>query len=78
MMYVSKMVPTADEGRFFAFGRIFSGVVATGQKVRLKLQALDSFKFVLFVVSFVTDLFTLRVQAYYNWNHKDSYVLYTQ
>jgi elongation factor 2 len=35
MMYVSKMVPTADRGRFFAFGRVFSGVVATGQKVRI-------------------------------------------
>lgn len=35
MMYVSKMVPTSDKGRFFAFGRVFSGCVATGQKVRI-------------------------------------------
>lgn len=35
MMYISKMVPTSDRGRFFAFGRVFSGVVATGQKVRI-------------------------------------------
>jgi len=35
MMYVSKMVPTSDKGRFYAFGRIFSGTVATGQKVRI-------------------------------------------
>ena len=35
MMYVSKMVPTADRGRFFAFGRVFSGVVASGAKVRI-------------------------------------------
>lgn len=35
MMYVSKMVPTSDKGRFFAFGRVFSGVVSTGQKVRI-------------------------------------------
>ncbi|KAL5003996.1 hypothetical protein ScPMuIL_017452 [Solemya velum] len=35
MMYVSKMVPTADKGRFFAFGRVFSGTVATGMKVRI-------------------------------------------
>ncbi|XP_053530549.1 elongation factor 2 isoform X2 [Ictalurus punctatus] len=35
MMYVSKMVPTTDKGRFYAFGRVFSGVVATGQKVRI-------------------------------------------
>lgn len=35
MMYVSKMVPTSDKGRFFAFGRVFSGTVSTGQKVRI-------------------------------------------
>jgi len=36
MMYVSKMVPTSDKGRFYAFGRIFSGTIATGQKVRIQ------------------------------------------
>jgi elongation factor 2 len=36
MMYVSKMVPTSDKGRFYAFGRVFSGKVATGQKVRIQ------------------------------------------
>lgn len=35
MMYISKMVPTSDKGRFYAFGRVFSGTVATGQKVRI-------------------------------------------
>lgn len=35
MMYVSKMVPTTDKSRFFAFGRVFSGTIATGMKVRL-------------------------------------------
>jgi len=35
MMYVSKMVPSSDKGRFFAFGRVFSGKVSTGQKVRI-------------------------------------------
>jgi len=35
MMYISKMVPTSDKGRFYAFGRVFSGAVATGQKVRI-------------------------------------------
>jgi len=35
MMYVSKMVPTTDKGRFYAFGRVFSGTVSTGQKVRI-------------------------------------------
>merc|ERR1711881_591048 len=36
MMYVSKMVPTSDKGRFHAFGRVYSGTVATGQKVRIQ------------------------------------------
>ncbi|KAG7513172.1 elongation factor 2-like [Solea senegalensis] len=35
MMYISKMVPTNDKGRFYAFGRVFSGVVSTGMKVRI-------------------------------------------
>jgi len=34
-MYISKMVPTTDKGRFYAFGRVFSGTVATGLKVRI-------------------------------------------
>ena len=34
MMYISKMVPTSDKGRFYAFGRVFSGRVASGMKVR--------------------------------------------
>jgi elongation factor 2 len=34
MMYVSKMIPGADN-RFTAFGRVFSGKVSTGQKVRI-------------------------------------------
>jgi len=35
MIFISKMVPTNDKGRFYAFGRVFSGTVATGQKVRI-------------------------------------------
>lgn len=35
MVFISKMVPTNDRGRFYAFGRVFSGVVSTGQKVRI-------------------------------------------
>jgi len=34
-MYVSKMVPTADRTRFYAFGRVFSGTISTGQKVKI-------------------------------------------
>ncbi|KAK3709151.1 hypothetical protein QZH41_018061, partial [Actinostola sp. cb2023] len=34
-LYVSKMVPTTDKGRFYAFGRVFAGTVSTGQKVRI-------------------------------------------
>jgi elongation factor 2 len=35
MLYVSKMVPASDKGRFYAFGRVFSGTVKTGVKVRI-------------------------------------------
>merc|ERR1712106_654530 len=35
MAYISKMVPTSDKGRFYAFGRVFAGKIATGQKVRI-------------------------------------------
>jgi elongation factor 2 len=35
MIYISKMVPAADKGRFYAFGRVFSGTVGSGQKVRI-------------------------------------------
>lgn len=35
MLYISKMVPTSDKGRFYAFGRVFSGTVQTGMKVRI-------------------------------------------
>merc|ERR1719337_221338 len=34
-MYVSKMVPTNDKGRFIAFGRVFSGSVKAGKEVRI-------------------------------------------
>jgi len=35
MLYVSKMVPTSDKGRFYAFGRVFSGTVKTGLRCRI-------------------------------------------
>jgi elongation factor 2 len=35
MMYISKMVPTSNKGRLYAFGRVFSGKICTGQKVRI-------------------------------------------
>merc|ERR1712061_682156 len=35
MMYISKMVPTSDKGRFYAFGRVFSGTVKTGLRCRI-------------------------------------------
>jgi elongation factor 2 len=36
MMYISKMVPTSDKGRFYAFGRVFAGKCATGMKCRIQ------------------------------------------
>jgi len=35
MIYVSKLVKTPEKGRFYAFGRVFSGTVKAGQKVRI-------------------------------------------
>lgn len=36
MIFISKMIPTADKGRFYAFGRVFSGIVHGGDKVRIQ------------------------------------------
>ena len=36
MIFISKMIPTNDKGRFYAFGRVFSGTVKSGQKVRIQ------------------------------------------
>ncbi len=30
------MVPTSDKGRFYAFGRVFSGTVRSGPKIRIQ------------------------------------------
>jgi len=54
MMYISKMVPTSEKGRFYAFGRVFSGTVATGATVRI--QGPD------FVHGKKTDLYIKKVQ----------------
>merc|ERR1712110_1042264 len=35
MMYMGKQDPTSDKGRFFSYGRVFSGKVSTGLKVRM-------------------------------------------
>jgi elongation factor 2 len=54
MLYVSKMVPTTDKGRFYAFGRVFSGTVKTGQKVRIMGPA--------YQIGKKTDLFIKNIQ----------------
>jgi len=54
MMYVSKMVPTSEKGRFYAFGRVFSGKIATGQTVRI--QGPD------YVPGKKNDLFVKKIQ----------------
>jgi len=35
-IFISKMIPSADKGRFYAFGRVFSGTVSAGMKVRIQ------------------------------------------
>ncbi|GJJ75207.1 elongation factor 2 [Entomortierella parvispora] len=54
MLYVSKMVPTSDKGRFYAFGRVFSGTVRAGLKVRIQGPN--------YVPGSKTDLFVKSVQ----------------
>ena len=54
MIYISKMVPTSDKGRFYAFGRVFSGTVSSGQKVRIMGPNYDA--------ATKTDLFVKSIQ----------------
>merc|ERR1712091_803088 len=35
MLYISKMIPTPDNARFIAFGRVFAGTIKTGMKARI-------------------------------------------
>jgi len=35
MMFISKLIPTNEGGRFYAFGRVFSGTVTVSKKVRI-------------------------------------------
>ena len=35
MVYISKMIPTGDKGRFYAFGRVFSGTATAGLKCKI-------------------------------------------
>merc|ERR1711988_529004 len=35
MVYISKMIPTPDNARFIAFGRVFAGTIRTGIKARI-------------------------------------------
>jgi len=54
MLYVSKMFPTSEKGRFYAFGRVFSGRVFTGQEVRIQGPE--------YVVGKKTDLYIKKIQ----------------
>jgi elongation factor 2 len=54
MMYISKMVPTSDKGRFYAFGRVFSGTISTGLRCRIMGPN--------FVPGSKTDLYVKQIQ----------------
>lgn len=54
MLYISKMIPNFDRTRFLAFGRVFSGRVFSGQKVRIMGSN--------FIKGQTKDLFTKTVQ----------------
>ncbi|KAF9620660.1 hypothetical protein IFM89_013960 [Coptis chinensis] len=62
MLYVSKMIPASDKGRFFAFGRVFAGKVSTGTKVRIMGPN--------YVPGQKEDLFTKSVQRTLIWMGK--------
>ncbi|KAG2591305.1 hypothetical protein PVAP13_5NG473100 [Panicum virgatum] len=62
MLYVSKMIPASDKGRFYAFGRVFSGTVATGTKVRIMGPN--------YVPGGKTDLYVKTVQRTVIWMGK--------
>ncbi|XBJ21886.1 hypothetical protein VPH35_000357 [Triticum aestivum] len=62
MLYVSKMVPASDVGRFFAFGRVFSGRIAAGMKVRVMGPS--------YVPGMETDLCVESVQRTIIWMGK--------
>ncbi|XP_073362697.1 elongation factor 2-like [Aegilops tauschii subsp. strangulata] len=63
MMYVSKMIPAPDVGRFFAFGRVFSGKVETGMKVRIMGPS--------YVSGMKRDLYVKRVERTVIWMGRD-------
>jgi elongation factor 2 len=54
MLYIAKMVPTSEKGRFYAYGRVYSGTVAAGQTVRIYGPDYSPGK--------KTDLFVKKVQ----------------
>lgn len=41
-MYVSKMFPTKEKGRFIAYGRVFSGTIGAGQSIHIFGPEYDS------------------------------------
>ncbi len=59
MLYVSKMIPASNKGRFFAFGRVFAGKVAMGMKVRIMRPN--------YVPGGKKDLYTKSVQRTVIW-----------
>ena len=63
MIYISKMLPSTDKSRFFAFGRVFSGNVQSGMNVRI--QGPD------YVPGTKKDLYVKAITGYVfkNFNH---------
>lgn len=64
MMYVSKMVPTSDKGRFYAFGRVFAGKIATGMKARIMGPN--------YLPGKKEDLYEKSIQRYYSRSQAES------
>lgn len=56
VIYVSKMVPTSEKGRFYAFGRVFSGTVKSSGSTKVRIQGPN------YVPGRKEDLFLANVQ----------------
>ena len=68
--YISKMVPTSEKGRFYAFGRIFSGIIAGGQTVRIQGKFIFNQLFHIYPKAFIWFFFLKNFFFFCSFNGK--------
>ncbi|CAG9835884.1 unnamed protein product [Diabrotica balteata] len=64
MMYVSKMVPTSDKGRFYAFGRVFSAIEDVPSGNICGLVGVDQFLVKTGTITTFKDAHNLKVMKF--------------